>query len=372
MARLPDGAPGEHRRRPPRSRETSGRPCRSPCPRPRCLAPWPRCRRPSSPSRSLVAVVVGARRRRPGREPAVGDVRVDRVAAGDVVPPLRRAAAIRRRRARSRLVHGPGTRRRWWCWRCSFAVAGLGFARVTAWLLLPLSIALVRTSRRPSERARTIRRWRRPWPPPAEAGSPPRELGRTAHGHAAEQHRERVHPDDRQREHRRERDGPAAVGSGAPDDDHGRDGDPDEQDARLRAAVVAQQRDPVAPHVGRDARTRRRRSRRSCPSAIASARHSRRTANHSRPTPGVTLVRSTKRPGPRPAEAEHDRRGERAGGSGRSGSPGSPAAPAPGATPATGARASTATAARSSVQPTWNTSRGTRPRSENSCANAGE
>ena len=43
---------------------------------------------------------------------------------------------------------GPRTRRRMVVLTVlSFAVAGLGFARVTAWLLLPLSIALVRVSR---------------------------------------------------------------------------------------------------------------------------------------------------------------------------------------------------------------------------------
>lgn len=49
---------------------------------------------------------------------------------------------------------GPRTRRRMAILVIlSLAVAGLGFARVTAWLLLPLSIALVRTSRRPTEPA---------------------------------------------------------------------------------------------------------------------------------------------------------------------------------------------------------------------------
>lgn len=47
---------------------------------------------------------------------------------------------------------GPKTRRRMAILVIlSLAVAGLGFARVTAWLLLPLSIALVRTSRSPAE-----------------------------------------------------------------------------------------------------------------------------------------------------------------------------------------------------------------------------
>ena len=46
------------------------------------------------------------------------------------------------------------------------------------------------------------------------------------------------------------------------------------------------------------------------PSAIASERHSRRTANHSSPTPGVTLVSRTNAQVARLAEAEHDRRGD--------------------------------------------------------------
>ena len=92
-----------------------------------------------------------------------------------------------------------------------------------------------------------------------------------------------------------DRDRPAPVGPGAPDDD--RDGErqaDEERDRDGRPGPVAtgdmdQDLDPFEPRPGHD-HGRDRDDAAVAPSAIARFRHSRRTANQSRPMPGVTLV----------------------------------------------------------------------------------
>ena len=116
-----------------------------------------------------------------------------------------------------------------------------------------------------------------------------------------QQHREPAVPERRQREHRRDRHRPAAVGPGAPDDDRR-----PRSAAGSRAAPAATPRCRPCPrrvpittsiHVRhrsgsdreRDGHDRRPSHRARC----ASDRHSRRTANQSRPIPGVIFVSRT-------------------------------------------------------------------------------
>ena len=115
----------------------------------------------------------------------------------------------------------------------------------------------------------------------------------------AQQHRQRAVPQGRQREHRADRDRPALVARRAPDDELDADRAADESGIGIDAQV------PPLPVL---AASRSNQANQLCgistnetatiaavdPSAIASDRHSRRSANHSRPTPGVIFVSSTK------------------------------------------------------------------------------
>ena len=113
--------------------------------------------------------------------------------------------------------------------------------------------------------------------------------------------REAADPQDRERERRRQRDRPATVGQGAPhdDDDRERQAQPERhRDLELRRPTRLR----ASPRGTRSTRTTaggRCASETATiaavtPRAIASERHSRRAANQTRPSPGVTLVSSTK------------------------------------------------------------------------------